>query len=132
MVSGGASWQSVQLNLRMQTSLSNVQRSIHQFMHVSRCIHQFTSASRSIHNLTYASRSIHNLMHASRNIRHVRETMSGSLCLPPLGLYHSTGVDQAIFGTKFRTQKYKEGTFIQSNSFSMTLIDLSLVYQKLS
>ena len=45
-----------------------------------------------------------------------RLTFGRSLHLPPLGLYPSTGVDQAIFGTKFRAQKHKRGTFIQTSS----------------
>ena len=42
------------------------------------------------------------------------------------------GVNRAIFGTKFRAQKLKGGTFIQSNGFSLTSIDFSLVCTKLS
>ena len=44
-----------------------------------------------------------------------------------MGLHPSTAIDRVIFGTKFRAQKLKRGTFIQSNGFRMTLIDLSLV-----
>ena len=39
--------------------------------------------------------------------------------------------NRAILGTKFRAQKHKVGTFIQSNGCSTTVIDLSLVCTQL-
>jgi len=49
--------------------------------------------------------------------------------ISPLGLYPSTEVDRAIFGTKFRAQKHKGGrSSNQSNGLSKTSIDFSLAF----